>query len=232
MNIDNSASRVTVVRPLVSTRLVENIDRITQWAEQNLEHVKIEFTGRDVLYTNMGNNITDSLLKSLAFNVLTIVPLLLLMFGSLFAGLVSVLVNVGPLVIVIGLMGTSGILLDVGTLMVASLGLGIAVDDTVHLLAHFYRHRRDGANARQAVTATLAEVGTPASVTTFALIASFLVFLMASFMPNVYFGILISLVVALALLADLTLLPALLYLLYRRRMPVAAPAGRPVIETV
>ena len=120
----------------MSTRLSrENIDRITQWAEQNLEHVKIEFTGRDVLYTNMGNNITDSLLKSLAFNVLTIVPLLLLMFGSLFAGLVSV-VNVGPLVIVIGLMGTSGILLDVGTLMVASLGLGIAVDDTVHLLAH------------------------------------------------------------------------------------------------
>jgi uncharacterized protein len=225
MNVDNSATRITIVRPVVSTRTSrENIDLIVQWAEQNLKHVEVEFTGRDVLYTNMGNNVTDSLIQSLTFDVLTIVPLLFLMFRSFYAGTISVFANVGPLIIIVGVMGAGGILLDVGTLMVASLGLGIAVDDTVHLLAQFYRHRRAGAGAADAITHTLAEVGTPATVTTLALMMSFLVFLMADFMPNFYFGILISLVVLLALLADLTLTPAMLYWLYRKRAP--APAAQ------
>jgi predicted RND superfamily exporter protein len=225
MNVDNSATRITIVRPVVSTRTSrENIDQIVQWAEHNLKHVKVEFTGRDVLYTNMGNNVTESLIDSLKFDVLTIVPLLFLMFRSFYAGAISVAANVGPLVIIIGLMSATGIMLDVGTLMVASLGLGIAIDDTVHLLAQFYRHRREGAGAAEAVTHTLAEVGTPAAVTTLALMMSFLVFLGADFMPNFYFGILISLVVLLALIADLTLTPAMLYWIYRKREPVRVGA--------
>ena len=212
MNVTNSASRVTVVRPLVSTRSSrEIIDNIDAWAAKNLTHVKIEFTGRDVLYTNMGNNITESLIASLGFDVLTILPLLLLMFRTLTASAVSVLANVGPLIIVLGLMGAFGVMLDVGTLMVAALGLGIAVDDTVHLLSHYFKYRREGKHPDSAAISTMSHIGTPAVVTTLTLMCSFLVFLAADFQPNYYFGILISLVIMLALLADLTLTPALLY---------------------
>jgi len=221
MNVENSASRITVVRPLVSTRESRhNMDVIQAWAAANLHHVKVEFTGRDVLYTNMGNNITESLIGSLGFDVLTILPMLLLMFRSVTASVVSVFVNVGPLVIVLGLMAIAGVMLDVGTLMVAALGLGIAVDDTVHLLAHYFRYRREGQPADEAATRTMASIGTPAAVTTLTLMCAFLIFLGADFRPNYYFGILISIVIGLALLADLTLTPALLYRLDRRRAPV------------
>lgn len=211
MNVDSSASRITIVRPLVSTRASRaNIDAINAWAAKNLTHAKIEFTGRDVLYTNMGNNLTESLIESLGFDVLVIIPLLLLMFRSVIAGVVSVFSNVGPLIIVLGLMGAAGIMLDVGTLMVAALGLGIAVDDTVHLLAHYFKYRRKGLRAEAAAVNTMQHVGTPTAVTTVTLVCAFLVFTGADFLPNFYFGLLISIVVALALLADLTLTPALL----------------------
>jgi len=227
MNVDNSATRVTVIRPLVSTRISRrNIDTISAWANQSLRHTTIEFTGRDVLYTNMGNNITESLIRSLGFAVLTIVPMLFLMFRSLKAGVINVIVNVGPLVIILGLMGLAGIMLDVGTVMVASLGLGIAVDDTVHLLAHYFEKRRAGEGSEAAVHSTLGEIGTAVSTTTLALMASFLVFLGADFMPNFYFGVLISLVVLLALLADLTLTPALLHLFYGKPRRVVTDPGR------
>jgi len=236
MNVNNSASRITVVRPLVSTRTSrEIIDKIDVWAAKNLTHVKIEFTGRDVLYTNMGNNITESLIASLGFDVLTILPLLLLMFRSLTASAVSVLANVGPLIIVLGLMGVFGIMLDVGTLMVAALGLGIAIDDTVHLLSHYFKYRREGKRPDDAAVSTMAHIGTPAVATTLTLMCSFLVFLAADFQPNFYFGILISLVIMLALLADLTLTPALLYWidskLEARRAPKGLLAEHLVVQT-
>lgn len=224
INVDNSASRITVVRPLVSTRASrDNMDRISAWAAENLKHVSLEFTGRDVLYTNMGNNLTSSLLASLGFDVLVIIPVLLLMFRSTTAGIVVVFCNVGPLIIVLGLMGWAGIMLDVGTLMVAALGLGIAVDDTVHLLAHYFRRRRQGEAPAQASVHTMQHIGTPALVTTLTLACAFMVFLGADFKPNFYFGMLISLVVVLALLADLTLTPALLTSIDSWR---AARAGR------
>lgn len=211
MNVDSSASRITVVRPLVSTKKSrEIIDAISNWATANLAHVKIEFTGRDVLYTNMGNNLTDSMLTSILYDILVVVPLLLLMFRSKTAGIVSVFANVGPLIIVVGFMGIAGIMLDVGTLMVACLGLGIAVDDTVHLLSHYYKYRKRDQDAKTATLNTVQHIGAPATMTTITLMCSFLVFVMADFSPNFYFGLLISMIIFLALIADLTLTPSLL----------------------
>lgn len=230
-NVDNSATRVTVIRPLTSTKISRrNIDAISAWAAQNLKHAKLEFTGRDVLYTNMGNNLTDSMVKSLAFDLLVIIPVLLLMFRSVTAGVVSVFSSVAPLVIVLGLMALQGIMLDVGTLMVAALGLGIVVDDTVHLLAHYFKYRKAGEDAETASMSTMRHIGTPALATTLTLICAFAMFTLAQFQPNHYFGLLISIMVALALIADLSLTPALLAWLDGRR--AKTPAAKPIREHV
>jgi predicted RND superfamily exporter protein len=232
MNVDGSASRITVIRPLVSTKVSRhNIDAIEGWAAQHLHEVKIEFTGRDVLYTNMGNNLTDSMASSMLWDMVVILPLLVLMFRTATASIVSIFANVGPLVIVMGWMALAGINLDVGTLMVAGLGLGIAVDDTVHLLANYYIERRAGARADAAAVRTMAHMGTPAALTTLTLSLSFLVFAGADFLPNLYFGLLISLVIGFALLADLTLTPALLSWIdgCRDPAPGSAPASAPVV---
>jgi predicted RND superfamily exporter protein len=218
INVDGSATRLTVVRHLVSTRTSRrNIDAIMAWAQANLEEVQVEFTGRDVLYTNMGNNITVGLINSFSLAVFSIMLVMFAAFRSLKFALVGFVVNVLPLVVTMGLMGSFGITLDMGTIMVADLGLGIAVDDTIHFLGHYRRRLRSGASSRVAIEEMLGEVGKPILLTTVVLVGSFLVFVFANFMPNFYFGVLISVMIVIALLAELSLTPAILYLWDRRR---------------
>jgi predicted RND superfamily exporter protein len=218
ITVDGSATRLTVIRHLVSTRTSRtNIDAIMAWADANLSDVKIEFTGRDVLYTNMGNNITVGLINSFSIAVVSIMVVMLLAFRSLKFTLVGFAVNLLPLTVTLGLMGALGITLDMGTIMVADLGLGIAVDDTIHFLSHYRRRQRGGVATRAAIGDMMGEVGKPIFLTTVVLVGSFMVFGFADFMPNFYFGILISVMIVVGLVAELTLTPALLYLWDRRR---------------
>lgn len=212
LNVDYSASRVTVIRPLVGSQQSRaDIDAIMAWSRQNLHHVSIEFTGRDVLYTNMGNNVSDSLIRSLLFAVVIVTLLIMIIFRSLKAALVSLIPNLLPIAFVVGFMSMSNIMLDVGTIMVVSVGLGIAVDDTIHFLSHYFRATREGKSSGAAITETLTSIIVPITVTTISLASAFLIFMMADFMPNYYFGLLIAMVLSIALIADVTLLPALLY---------------------
>jgi len=224
INVDYSASRLTVIRALTPTQESRrNIDAISAWAADNLRNVSIEFTGRDVLYTNMGNNVSTSLLRSLAFTITLVTLVITVLFRSVRIGLVSLIPNALPLVLILGLMGLGGILLDVGTIMVASIGFGIAVDDTIHFLTHYRAERNSGSDTGAAVAATLERIGIPISATTLVLATAFLVFLMADFMPNFYFGLLLSLLLVFALAADLTLTPSMLHWLESRKARSATP---------
>jgi predicted RND superfamily exporter protein len=227
INVDYSASRLTVIRALTPTQESRrNIDAISRWAAENLQHVTIEFTGRDVLYTNLGNNVSTSLLRSLMFTVTLATLVIAVLFRSARIALVSLIPNALPLVLVVGVMGIGGILLDVGTIMGASMGFGIAVDDTIHSLVHYQTERKSGSDSSTAVAATLERIGIPICATTLALASAFLVFLMADFMPNFYFGLLLSLLLVFALAADLTLTPSVLHWLESRKARAGvAPAS-------
>jgi predicted RND superfamily exporter protein len=228
INVDASATRLTAVRHLVSTQTSrQNIDQITNWAQANLHNVTVEFTGRDVLYTNMGNNITKGLVDSFSLALLSIMLVMFVTFRSFKCAIVGLIVNVVPLLLTLGLMGVFRITLDVGTIMVADLGLGIAVDDTIHFLSHYRRQMRKGSTARAAILEMFGQLGTPLFVTTTVLVGSFMVFVFADFMPNFYFGVLISALIVIALLVELSLTPAMLYLWDRKRgeeETVAEPA--------
>jgi predicted RND superfamily exporter protein len=218
INVDASATRLTAVRHLVSTQTSrQNIDIITNWAQAHLHNVTVEFTGRDVLYTNMGNNITKGLVDSFSLALFSIMIVMFLTFRSFKCAIVGLIVNVVPLLLTLGLMGVFRITLDVGTIMVADLGLGIAVDDTIHFLSHYRRQMRKGSTARAAILEMFGQLGTPLFVTTTVLVGSFMVFVFADFMPNFYFGVLISALIVIALLVELSLTPAMLYLWDRKR---------------
>ncbi len=218
INVDASATRLTVVRHLVSTQTSRrNIDIITSWAQTHLQNVKVEFTGRDVLYTNMGNNITKGLVDSFSLAVFSIMIVMFLTFRSFKCAIVGLIVNVVPLLLTLGLMGIFHITLDMGTIMVADLGLGIAVDDTIHFLSHYRRQMRRGSTAKAAILEMFGELGTPLFLTTTVLVGSFMIFVFADFMPNFYFGVLISVLIVIGLLAELSLTPAMLYLWDRKR---------------
>jgi predicted RND superfamily exporter protein len=107
-------------------------------------------------------------------------------------------------------MGWAGIDLNISTCLIAVVAVGIAVDDTIHYLTTFGAEIRRTGNREQAILDTVRTVGRPILVTSVALSAGFLVVCLSNFQPIRQFGILSSITMAVALLADLFLLPPLL----------------------
>lgn len=139
-----------------------------------------------------------------------------LIFLSIFVGLrsfkltlVSILPNVVPLLSAFTTMALLGLSLDAATVMVASISLGIAVDDTVHFLAGYHRHRLRGESNHAAIRGTLSSVGPSITVTTVTACIGFFTLCQSSFVAIRYFGLLSGIAILMALVADLLLVPAL-----------------------
>jgi len=135
---------------------------------------------------------------------------LLLGLRSLRLMLIAIIPNGLPLLVMFGTMGLLGLRLDPATAMVASVALGIAVDDTVHLLVAYARERRQGSDVATAIGVALGAVGKALKITTAVACLGFLIMLLSSFAPIRHFGFLATIGMIVALLADLYIVPALL----------------------
>jgi len=173
-------------------------------------------TGGVPLVIAAQRELLDALLQSFLLAFVTIAAVLAVFLRSLGAGLLAMVPNVVPVVIVFGVGGWAGRRLDVGGMMTASVALGIAVDDTVHLLTWFCRLRGRHADRRDRVAAALRKTAVPIARTSLILAPGFGMFAFCGFQPIAQFGLLLFLLLAVAVFADLVLLPALL----------AGPAGR------
>jgi hypothetical protein len=109
-----------------------------------------------------------------------------------------------------GLLYLKGQTIDVGCAIVASVTLGIAVDDTIHLLLNYSTARKSGLDSFEALLEVLSNTGLALILTTVILVTGFGVFIFASLIPNINFGLLSAQVLSMALVCDLVLLPALL----------------------
>jgi predicted RND superfamily exporter protein len=107
--------------------------------------------------------------------------------------------------------------LDIGTALVASIALGIAVDDTIHMLANYQRYRAEGVAPGEALKRTLEVTGVALVSTTLILVLGFGTFAFGTFMPNVFFGILTAVVLFAGLVVDIVFLPALLLVLHHEK---------------
>jgi predicted RND superfamily exporter protein len=172
-------------------------------------------TGGVPLVLAAQRELLDALLQSFALAFVTIALVLAVFLRSPAAGLLAMLPNVFPVVIIFGILGWMGRRLDVGGMMTASVALGIAVDDTVHLLTWF-RRLGGGSAAREAVAAALRRAAAPIARTSLILAPSFGIFAFCGFQPIAQFGTLLCLLLAVAVVADLVFLPSLL----------AGPIGR------
>jgi predicted RND superfamily exporter protein len=132
------------------------------------------------------------------------------------AGMVSMIPNVFPVVLVFGLMGHFGRLVDIGTMMTASVAMGVAVDDTIHFLSWFRSYLDRGYDRAQAIKMTYRRVGPAMTQTTIVGGLGLFVFALSTFTPTQQFGTLMLVLLSAALVGDLVLLPALL----------AGPLGR------
>jgi predicted RND superfamily exporter protein len=181
-----------------------------------------QVTGKNALYSSQNAYVVDSFVGSFVSSLLLISGILVVAFRSLKMGLFAMIPNIIPNFIGGGLLYLMQQPLDIGTVLVASVALGIAVDDTIHILANYMRMRRAGHARNESIKQTLVETAPALIGTTAILAAGFGVFALGSFMPNVYFGVLTASVLTIGLVIDLTFLPAIL--MRRGEAPrVAAP---------
>lgn len=182
-------------------------------------------TGQPVFASRIGDLILESQVASFSTAFLTIFAVLFLFLRSVPLGLLGIVPNLLPVIAILGFMGFTGIDLDVGTAMIASVLIGVSVDDTIYFLLHYREARRTGASVEDAVAHTFAIGGKPAIFCAAMLALGFAVLGLSSFRSLALFGLLSAGAVLLAVLAELFVLPALLELGAGRRERRAAREG-------
>ncbi|TWT37071.1 MMPL family protein [Posidoniimonas corsicana] len=151
-----------------------------------------------------------SLRESIGWATLLIAGVMMALFRNVAGGLVSMIPNVFPIVIVFGAIGWLGIKVDIGIMMTASVALGVAVDDTIHFLTWFRRGIRDGLDRQTATRVAFERCGVAMTQTTLIAGLGLSVFATSTFTPTQQFGTLMITILTAALVGDLVMLPALL----------------------
>ena len=166
-------------------------------------------TGIFVLLAFVIQSLLNDQLVSFSWAAFGICGMITIAFRSLRIGLVSLVPNFFPIVLVIGSMGLLGVPVNIGTAMIASVSMGLTVDSTIHYTAAFERHRR-AFGLDEALARSHQSVGRALIYSHLALIVGFLVLMLSQFTPLAWFGMLLSLAMFGGLLGDLFLLPLLL----------------------
>jgi hypothetical protein len=194
-----------------SKRIEETLASIRRYIAAHFPaDLQVHPTGNLVLLTGTTSDIVAGQVKSLSLALAIIFVVMALMFLSVKVGFLAILPNVLPIIIFFGVMGWLGILLNLGTSLIAAIALGIAVDSTIHYMARLNLELRGQTDQAAAMTRTLQAVGAPIIYTTVALFFGFLTFAFSSFVPIQNFGILTAVTLLAALGTNLLLLPALL----------------------
>jgi len=189
-------------------------------------HLTAYYTGIMPLIHTVQQLILEDLTWSFltAFGLVALV--IIIVQRSLWTGLLSMLPNVFPIVVVFGIMGWLDIPLDIGSVMTASVALGIAIDDTLHFLSWFRREKRSDQSCEEAVRAALKHCGRAMIHTTFICGLGLLVFGFSSFIPTQRFALMMLTLLTTALIGDLLFLPAMLMQPFARHLQFAK-AGLP-----
>lgn len=159
--------------------------------------------------------VIHSMAKSYTIALIVITALMILLIGNLRAGMLSMIPNLFPILLTLGIMGWFHVPLDLFTMLIGSISIGLAVDDTIHFMHNFRRYFEQSGDAKQAVMETLHGTGRAMLITTCVLSLGFFVFMFAN-MNNLFnFGWLTGLTIIMALLSDYFIAPALMVLVNR-----------------
>jgi len=194
------------------------------------EDYEINLTGTSVVFLKGTNYLIENLLTSLILAILLIATLMSILFSSVRMVLVSLLPNLLPLLITAGLMGYFGIPIKPSTILIFSIAFGISVDDTIHFLAKYRQElKQQKWNIKGAVYLAIQETGVSMIYTSIILFFDFGVFTVSSFGGTIALGVLVSLTLVFAMMADLILLPSLILSL-DKSLTTKAFKKEPLIE--
>jgi predicted RND superfamily exporter protein len=211
-------ARLSILAPFKDSVLyADYVVEVKKYLDRQFPHETVTLTGNMSLFIQMTKNFILSMAKSYGFALLVITVLMVLMIGSLGVGLMSMVANVVPIICIFGVMGIGAIPLDLATILIGSIVLGLVVDDTIHFLHHFQMAFEKTGNTEAAIRMTLFSTGRALVVTSLVLSGGFFIFTTAYFANTVRFGLLTGCAVLFALVADFFLVPALLHLVYRKK---------------
>jgi predicted RND superfamily exporter protein len=212
IDISKSATKLTVfLDSLSSNDLLAMENRAQAWLTENAPHMQSHGASPSLMFAYIGQRNIKSMLLGTSVALVLISLILIFALRSVKIGLISLIPNLAPAAMGFGLWGLLYGQVGLGLSIVAGLTLGIVVDDTVHFLSKYLRARREqGMNPQDAVRYAFHTVGIALLVTTIVLVAGFLVLAQSTFKLNSDMGLLTSITIAFALLADFIFLPPLL----------------------
>jgi len=206
-----SMARFTVKVPFTDAIKYREFMRvITDYFNKNFPHENITITGMVSLLFRTLLNVFTSLIKSYFIALIIITILMVFLIGRLRIGLLSMIPNITPIVIMLGIMGFLSLPMDAFTMLVGSIAIGLAVDDTIHFMHNFRRYYEKTGDPVAAVHETMHTAGRAMLVTTVVLSIGFFIFTLAAMNNLINFGLLTGITIIMALLADYFLAPALM----------------------
>ena len=178
--------------------------------EYGFSDQEYRLTGLAVLYNNMLQSLFDSQIGTISIVFSVIFIMFLILFRSFYLSIIGIIPNLLAAGVVLGSMGLMSIPLDIMTITVAAISVGMAVDNTIHYIHRFKAEFKETGQYNVSMVNSHRTIGRAMLYTSLTIIIGFLVFATSNFNPSVYFGFFVSLAMIMALLGALTLLPQLL----------------------
>lgn len=196
-----------------SREMVDGFRMVQTLARKEFEGtgVRATITGRAPLWAEVSEIIVWNEITSFGFSLLVITFIIAWYFRSLKIGLVSMIPNILPMIYTYGFMGWTGTTFNTVTGMIASIAIGLAVDDTIHIICQYQHELEQDGDEREALVRTMVHKGRATVFASVILCSGFSVLALSSFGPTKYFGIFISVGVAAALVCELLITPVALY---------------------
>jgi len=229
ITLNEDALHLTVLWTIgSSSKALAMIERI----ETQAKHLDLDIvvTGKYQIFQRLEKLVVDSFITSVIAAFLLISVLLMIFFRSIWLGALAIIPNIVPIIVGGAVLALTGETLNVGTVLIISVALGIAVDDTVHILSEFSQLRRSGISKEASIREVITNTSPTLLITTMVLVVCFSMFGLASFTPMQMFGVTTAVCLGSAYIFDITLLPALLMLNLARDKKVVNEV--PVVKLV
>jgi predicted RND superfamily exporter protein len=212
MSSDFSRANILLMTHISSSHdFLETRRKILSYVKNNFSKDLVwEVTGFGIALSASSHHLTAGQIKSLSLTLIIVFGIMFILFLSLRGGLIAIIPNLFPIIVNFGLMGWFGVELSVVTSLIASIAIGLAVDDTIHYLFRYNIEYKKNLDKKWALKESIRQVGRPIIFTTFTISIGLSILAFSSFKPTAMFGVMMVITMISALAADLILLPSLM----------------------
>lgn len=219
--VDTKKSALRIVAQVPMMKAKVNIaldDRIQTWIKSNYPSMKYTSSSPMLMFAHVGQRNINSMILGTVMSTVIICLCMMLGLGSMRIGMIALLPNIFPSVIMLGLWGVFVGEVNLGVAIVFTVTTGIIVDDTIHLFSKYAEGMRSGMITEDAIRYSFNQAGKGVVVTTVVLCSGFAVLIFSDFMINVTLGIMVSLTIGIALVFDMLFMPATLMMFGRSKL--------------